>query len=204
MRKAIILLTLILALGAWNPANATGDITKILKKVGNELVNTALESSTSSSSTSTSSYKSPAKKRDDGKLKTESELECYKLKVKSCTVDDNDVAIIEFSIENTTDHDINGSLQCSDSKVFDDEGTCYDYSYNNSYLSMALGNGDFKNSVSFTLPSELSLKFRMKVKDIDPSASVLKRIIINIWNYTKNQNGVMTIYNLPITREGDE
>ncbi len=69
---------------------------------------------------------------------------------------------------------------------------------------MALGNGDFKNSVSFTLPSELSLKFRMKVKDIDPSASVLKRIIINIWNYTKNQNGVMTIYNLPITREGDE
>lgn len=201
MKKLIFILAFVFTLGAYNSANASGDLKKILKKVGDELgkelVSTRSESTGSSSS---SSYKSPTKRRDDGRLKTESDLECYKLKVKSCTVDDNDVATIEFSIENLTDKDISGYIGSYDSKVYDDEGTCYD----DNYLSLAKANGDFDRNVSFTLPSELSMKFRMRIKNIDPSASVLKRVMINTWNYSKNQNGYMTIYNLPITREGDE
>lgn len=201
MKKFIFILAFVFAIGAYNPANASGDLKKILKKVGDELgkelVSTRSESTGTSSSTS---YKSPTKRRDDGRLKTESELDCYKLKVKSCTVDDNDVATIEFSVENLTDYDISGYMTNNDSKVYDDEGTCYD----NNYISFATGNGDYHPNVSFTLPSDLSMKFRMRIKNVDPSASVFKRIIIYTWNHTKNQNGYMTIYNLPITREGDE
>ncbi len=177
MRKAIFILTFILVIGTCIPASASGENEK-----------------------TSSSYKTPTKRRDDGRIKAESELDCYKLKVKSCKVDDNDVATIEFSIENTSNYDISGYMTNYDSKAYDDEGTCYD----GNYLSLAIGNGDFQPNVTFTLPAELSMKFRMRIKNVDPSASVFKRINIYTWNHTKDQNGYMTIYNLPITREGDE
>jgi hypothetical protein len=204
MKKVFLIFVCAIAAMSFNPAYSDeAQFKKLLKKAGGELqkilevsVNNA--SSTSSSSTSTSSKAS--NRRDDGKLKTESHIEGLEIKVKSCNADDNDNVIIIFTLENLNDY--NAECSFRETQVYDDEGNCYE---GEKYIRFAPANEQFKEYCDAKLPSGIPTKYKMRIRNVDPAASMLKMVTINLYELPiGSMTGDLQIKNLPITREGDE
>lgn len=201
MRKIITTIFCVLTVVMFSSIPVDGKIPlkKILKEAGDILTtpSTSGTSSTSGTTSATSQYKSPTR-RDDGKLRVTTEHEGLKVKVKSCIVDQDDNAIIEFSVENQTNSDSNINFYRSDSEVYDDEGTCY----TSKFISYSSSNGQFDSDFSVGIPSGIPVKARMRIKNIDPNASMLK--LVNIDALVGGmKRAYIQIRNLPLTREGD-
>lgn len=145
-------------------------------------------------------------RRDDGKLKTVSEIEGVNLKVKSCTADDNDNVILTFTLENTNDFTDNEIyLNPYEAKAYDDEGNIY---ATEKSIRFARGNEQYQQgNCAISLPIEIPTKYRMRISNVDPAASVLKEIVIKIGQplHTDQRfQGFIHLKNVPIKRSGDE
>ncbi len=181
-----------------NASESQFKLKKVLKAAGKELEREWNAASSESTSASTSS--TTTRRRDDGRLKVTSEVEGIVVKVKSCVADDNDNVIIIFSLENLKDNEFINRFWADYSKVYDDEGNLYEKSKS---IVFAPYNEAFGLNDMINLPSEIPMKFKMKISDVDPAASVLKMVKINIGQYTGDFNNNIYIKNLPITRPGD-
>ncbi|MCM1520084.1 MAG: hypothetical protein NC098_04805 [Lachnoclostridium sp.] len=180
------------AQGFWKKVQKAGkDIEKTLNGVS-ETLNSVSDNSTTTAGTS-KTY-TPG---SDGRLSTSSEADGIKLKVKSCNVDDENNAVIVFTLTNNRPDDYRGWFSNNSSEAYDDEGNLYQGS---DIISYAPGNAvvyDYNSELK--IPAGLTTKWKMRVRRVDPAATMLKKVRVRL---TNNQS--FYIYNLPITREGDE
>lgn len=167
------------------------DVNKAIKGIGS-LIKAGRKDNPESSSRS-------RRVRDDGKLKAKSEIDGVFVKVKSCKADANDNVEIVFTLENTLDKDIRAALQGTYSIVYDDEGNTYE----GSDIEFAKAKDPYRSSEYVSLPAGIPMKFKMKIKDLDSDAAVLRKVVI-AGDPASWSRKTAIISNLPITREGDE
>lgn len=204
MKKTIILslVTIMTALlcpaemsaqGFWKKVQKAGkDIEKTLNGVS-ETLNSVSDNSTSTTSGTSKTY-TPG---SDGRLSTSSEVDGIKLKVKSCNVDDENNAVIVFTLTNNRPDDFREWFSNNSSEVYDDEGNVYQGS---DKINYAPGNEVvYEHSVELKIPAGLTTKWKMRIRRVDPAATVLNKVRIRLTN-----GRCFYIYNLPITREGDK
>lgn len=187
-----------------NASDSQFKLKKLLKEAGKEVGKevkkewkaagaTSTETSTSWTSSSSST------RRDDGRLKATSEIEGLEIKVKSCTADENDNVIIVFTLENLNKRDAECDFRPSE--AYDDEGN----HYSGDAIRFAPSNEQFSQNCVAKLPSGIPTKYRMRIKDVDPAASMLKKVKIAFYELPiGSMTGCVNIVNLPIKRVGDE
>lgn len=144
-------------------------------------------------------------RRDDSKVRTISEIEGLNVKVKSCTADDNDNVFITFTIENTNDF-TEGEIYFRESvaKAFDDEGNVYE---GEKSIRFARGTDKFMSWCPVVLPTKIPTKYRMRISNVDPAASVLKEVVFELYqplHTSERFMGLIHLKNVPIKRAGDE
>ncbi len=186
-----------------NASESQFKLKKVLKAAGKELEREWNAASSESTSASTSS--TTTRRRDDGRLKVTSEVEGIVVKVKSCTADDNDNVTIVFTLENTnnfTQEEV--SMRGSLATAYDDEGNVYKGEDN---IKFASGTDQFFRGCWVDLPIEIPTKYRMRISDVDPAATVLKEVLIQLdqpLHTDQKFQGKIYLRNVPITRQGDE
>lgn len=82
-------------------------------------------------------------------------------------------------------------------QVYDDMGNQYDKT------SVSIADGEMRDWQSALFPTEVPLKFRMQISDVNPEASMFKRINLNIYSKTIKFDEVIILYNVPITRRNN-
>lgn len=82
-------------------------------------------------------------------------------------------------------------------QVYDDMGNQYDKT------SVSIADGEMRDWQSALFPTEVPLKFRMQISDVNPEASMFKRINLNIYSKTIKIDEVIILYNVPITRRNN-
>lgn len=198
MRKTILyLLCLVVALSVSTPTvNSTepprSKFQKLMKKAGKyaeKEFNKAIAPSES----------------ETEKMTVKSEIEGLDVDVKSCQADAKGDVIISFTLENTTTTAAEEpSLPTNSVKIFDNAGN----SYGDDNVRFAKGRNGFERyRLSIDLPSQVVLKYRMKIMDVDPEATVLKEVMFTVFeplHTDRRFNGKVFIRNLPITRTTDE
>lgn len=184
----------VMALGM--PVNASDskfDFNKILK-AGKEV-----KKGIDAVSATSSSYSQSRRRRDNDKVKATSEIEGLEIKVKSCTADDNDNVIIVFTLENLNNYD--AVCDFRESEAYDDEGN----HYSGEVVRFAPANEQFRQHCEAKLPSGIPTKYKMRIKDVDPAASMLKKVTISFYELPiGSMTGKVSIVNLPIKRAGDD
>ncbi len=190
---AILVLT---AISILIPLNAGAD--DILKGIG-KFANKAGEVLTEIKKAGGTERREKEKEtKRNGKLRTTSDVEGVKLKIKSCTADEDDNVIIEYTLRNTTDRDIKGYCDGDHVNAIDDEGNIYSGVGN---VLFSQGKGEFvKFLYDSKYPAGLPVKFRIKIKNVEPEACKFERIDL----YLNGFGGKVHAYNLPINRDTEE
>ncbi len=201
MRKVFSLIALLLSVSIFTPT-VSADDAKVKKVVGGLL--NVISGATSGASTSTTSTatgaKSNMRRPDDGKLKATFDKDGIVTKIKSCTANDIGDVVIVFTLENQTNKDYRCRLLSEQTDVYDDEGNIYK---GNNIISFAVANGEYNMyNCEVEIPAGMLLKYRIKIKDVDPAASMLKMVKSETYNGLDPRNHLV-FKNVPITREGD-
>lgn len=198
MKKVLTAIFCLLAAALLTSAPASGKNPLSLKNIINVLTEPSDEPS-DGSSTSNPNKGGKKTRTTDTRLRVKTGLDGLVVKVKSCYVDQNDNAIIEFSVENQTDNDDTITFKARGSEAYDDEGTCC----TQKQISFSTPNGQFEEDLRIGIPSDVPVKVMMKIKDIDDVASMFKLVNINLWAQKAYKYETIQIKNLPIAREGD-
>lgn len=196
MRKVFYLIALLLSASVLAPAVSADDAK--VKKVLGGLVNVIAGATSGTTTSGTAS-----RLVDDGKIKAITDVDGLVVKVKSCTANDNGNVVIVFTLENQTRNDMKLTLSKGASEVYDDEGNVYKGHCYSDVITFALNDGTSLPgdgcSVNVSLPSGILTKYKVKIKDVDPVASMIKLVKIP---FMGNKTS-LTFKNIPITREGD-
>ncbi len=122
------------------------------------------------------------------------DLEGINIRVKTCIAEANGDVIVTFTMENVGKPSVNVLIMPTGHQAYDDEGNTYEWKS----LAIAKGRDSFKcGSVQFNLPKDVPVKARLRISNVDSTASMFRLIKINMnkgWAYLKN---------IPITRDGD-
>lgn len=143
----------------------------------------------------------PAPAAAEQPLVVRSGIEGISLKVKTCKRDLNDDVIITFTLENYSSHGAECQLRSGDSRAFDEEGSVYE---GGDIISFAGKDGLFHDCYDAKLPKDIPVKYRMRIKNVDPDATVFRKVSIFMYELPIGSlTGSVYILNLPITRPGD-
>ncbi len=208
MKRMLKVIACALALTIITPVHnavASGDFLKEIGKgvteIGKDVLNGVLNGNDNQRSSSAPSSK-PRVRKDDGRLKAVSNIEGLNIKVKNCYTDENDNVIIIFILENLNDYNATCDFRPDDSEAYDDEGNIYQGS---KYIKYAPVNESFGQYHEAKLPSGVPTKYKMKIANVDPAATVLKQVKIYLYELPiGSMTGSLYLKNVPIQREGDE
>lgn len=115
------------------------------------------------------------------------------LEIKRCLWNANRTVIIDFLITNNGQNDISFYLIGGKSKVYDDEGNVY------SNIKVGVG-GNYYSSEPATFPSDVPVKCKMEINNVDDMASMFTRInLYVVVNYASD--GTFLINNLSIKKD---
>ena len=137
---------------------------------------------------------------NNGKLRSSSDVEGISVKVKKCFRDENDNVTLIFTLLNDSGSKAVCQLRAGSSVAYDDEGN----SYKDNRLRFSSPDGRFQENWDAELPNDIAVKYRMRIKDVDPDAAVLKQVSIYMYELPiGTKNGKVHLYNVPISRPGD-
>ena len=137
---------------------------------------------------------------NNGKLRSSSDVEGISVKVKKCFRDENDNVTLIFTLLNDSGSKAVCQLRAGNSVAYDDEGN----SYKDNRLRFSAPDGRFQENWDAELPNDIAVKYRMRIKDVDPDAAVLKQVSIYMYELPiGTKNGKVHLYNVPISRPGD-
>lgn len=127
----------------------------------------------------------------------------FKVKVTRCEASGKTV-VIDMLWENTGSKDVYITCRTYGSSAYDDEGN--KFSGNGPLKIMFGNNGYYKDDLTDLLPSDLPVKVRLQIKDVPVSATMFRRVDINI--YSNEWGGldgprILKLTNIPISHEGD-
>lgn len=136
----------------------------------------------------------------NAQVSSKSDVEGISIKLKKCNRDENDNVTLIFTLLNDSGSKAVCQLRCGNSEAYDDEGNVY----KNDKLRFSSSDGRFQENWDADLPKDIAVKYRMKIKDVDPDATVLKQVSIYMYELPiGTMNGKVHLYNVPISRPGD-
>ena len=121
--------------------------------------------------------------------------------------------VLDMVFLNEGTGDVEFTLDGYNGIVYDDEGNIYEGDSGNSKIRVALGDlnryfGEMPDeSVTRVLPAGIPIKARVLISGVPETATTFLRMHINTicgaWSIGRNRP-VLTLYNVPISRDGDE
>lgn len=190
MKNLLILTTFFLLLSSVASAQI---LDKVLKGV--EKTNKILDEADKMFGNDNSSPSSSRRKQASG-FKIVSPHPDIEIQFKRCIISGSTV-ILDMII---TNYGKDATIQLGGSsytQVYDDMGNQYDKT------SVSIADGEMRDWQSALFPTEVPLKFRMQISDVNPEASMFKRINLNIYSKTIKFDEVIIMYNVPITRRNN-
>lgn len=129
----------------------------------------------------------------------------FKIKVLRCEASGS-TCVIDMVFENIGSQDVEIAIDggyAGGSVAYDDEGNRYD----NSNLEAAIANKSLSvYGSSSALPAGIPLKVRVQIKGIPVSVRMFRRIDLGVtcdsWHFDRDNQ--VKLFNVPISREGDE
>lgn len=174
--------------------------TEVVKQTG-KIISTVNGESSESNASSASGSISQSTRGDEGQLRAKSDIEGISIKVKTCKRDENDNVVIVFTLGNSSGSNAECQLRSGNSEVFDDEGNSYS---GDKYIRFADMNERFQPVWDAKLPDGIPVKYRMKIINVDPDATMLKKVTIFMYELPIGSlTGRVHLYNVPISRPGD-
>lgn len=135
-----------------------------------------------------------------GKVSSKSDVEGISVKVKKCFRDENDNVTLIFTLLNESGSKAVCQLRAGNSVAYDDEGNVY----KDDRIRFSSMDGGFQENWDADLPKDIAVKYRMRIKDVDDDAAVLKQVSIYMYELPiGTKNGRVHLYNVPISRPGD-
>lgn len=136
----------------------------------------------------------------NAQIRSNSDVEGIAVKVKKCNRDESNNVTLIFTLLNNSGSKAVCQLRSGNSVAYDDEGN----SYKDDKLRFSSSEGRFQENWDAELPNDITVKYRMRIKDVDPDATVLKQVSIYMYELPiGTKNGKVHLYNVPISRPGD-
>lgn len=190
MNMKNLFLLLILAISLPDTVSAQKFLDKVLKGV--EKTNKILDETDKILGNDNSSTSSSRRKQASG-FQIVSPHPDIEIQFKRCIISGSTV-IMDMVI---TNYGKDAEIQLggrSYTKVYDDLGNQYNET------SVSIADSEMSDWRSALFPTDVPLKFRMQISDINPEVSMFKRINLNIYSRTIKFTEPIIFYNVPVTR----
>lgn len=136
----------------------------------------------------------------NAQVKVSSSYPNLDIKIRKCQLQ-GDKVYVEMLITNTAAKDDKITLDCMgmypQNYVIDDEGN----KYSGSKLSLEIAEGKPEGMISCELPSDIPMKIRLTVDDVDVNAAEFKIISFLVSGNRAQDKRVVTIKNIPINKD---